>query len=310
MKKQFLRGVCWRLSVGCLLVLVVALIAACQPIQPQVTTGSTDPATATTIPEVTIEVNDTEFIIPADFPGGIVRVTLQNSGSKDLDVSFARVREGSSIDEIMKLNEDAMGNLVPLSQMVGFMISYSPLAAGASQQAIIDFKTGQFIVDATAHIEGAPEAGAPHFYGIFTAAKLVGTVEPKTDVKVEMTDFAYTMPDEVKAGKQVWEYQNTGQQWHMQFFVKPAEGMTMDEVLAALTAEGEPAGPPPFEILFAAGIPPLSAGERAWIEVILEPGTYLVGCPLPDMATMMTGGQPKSHLALGMHRLLTVTDHN
>lgn len=307
MKEQFSRRVGWWLSTGSLLLLFVALLSACQPIQPQATTGRTDPVTATTIPEVTIEVNDTAFTIPTDFPGGIVRVTVKNSGSKDLDISFARVREGSSIDEIMKLNKDTMSNLVPLSQMLGFMISYSPLAAGASQQAIIDFKTGQFIADATAHVDGAPEANAQHFYSVFTAKKLVGTVEPQTDVKVEMNDFAYTMPDEVKAGKQVWEYHNIGKQWHMQFFVKPAEGATMDEVLAALTVEGKPAGPPPFEIMFAGGIPPISEGERTWVEFTLEPGAYLVGCPLPDMATMLTGGQPKSHLAQGMHRLLTVT---
>jgi hypothetical protein len=233
-------------------------------------------------------------------------LTLKNSSSQDLDIGFGRLREGASVEEIEKLNEDPMNNMVSIMQMLSLMASFNPVAAGTSQIAIIDFKTGKFMIDASAHVEGEPTPGAPHRYGLFSATKLVGTVEPKADVTVEMTDFAFVMPDEIAAGKHLWAYQNTGKQWHMQFFLKLAPGATIDEVMTALTAEGEPSSPPPFEEVAHVGVVPLSEGERMWLEFDLAPGTYLAACPLPDVASLTAGGPPQSHLAHGMHRLLTV----
>lgn len=305
MKQPAQRRPSWPLLVSCLLLVIATVLSACQPIQPP----TADSNAGAAIPEVTITVSETEFTIPDNFPGGIVRVTVKNTSNKDLDVGFARVRTGGSVAKIKELNQDFMNNLVPLMQVVSFMPGFNPLAAGQSEQMIIDFKTGQFLLDATEHTDGPPIAEATHIYAEFTADKLVGTVEPQPDVKVEMTDFAYIMPDEVKAGKQLWEYHNTGKQWHMQFFVKPVAGATMDDVMTALMAEGEPAGPPPFEIMPSGGIAPIGEGERVWVEVDLAPGEYMVACPIPDVMAMMKGEAPKLHMALGMHRLLTVTDN-
>jgi hypothetical protein len=290
----------------CLLFISGVSLAACQPIQPGA--AMTNEAADLPIPEVLIEVNDTEFTIPTDFPGGIVRVTVQNNSSKDLDIGFARVREGSSSAEILALNQDFMNNLVPLLQKASIMMSFNPVPAGASQQAILDFKTGEFIVDATEHVEAEPDPNAAHIYGTFKADRLVGTTEPQADVKVTMQDFAFVMPDAIEAGKQLWEFTNQGNQWHMLFFVKPTPGVDMEALTAALLAEGEPAGPPPFEVVPHVGIAPISEGERVWLEFALPPGEYLVGCPIPDVASLTSGGPPVSHLQHGMHRQVTVTD--
>jgi hypothetical protein len=238
-------------------------------------------------------------------------VTVQNNSSQDLDVGLTRVRAGSSVDElIIALNEDFMSNLVPIMQKASFLYSFNPLPAGESGKVIIDFKTGGFIVDATAHTEAEPIAGAPLIYGTFNASEIVGTTEPQADVTVELADFAFIMPDEIKAGKQLWQYKNTGKQWHMIFGVTPVEGTTMADVMAALMQEGEPSGPPPFEFAEDMGIPPISAGERVWVEHDIQVGTYLMACPLPDVAAMMEGKEPMSHLHHGMHRILTVTENS
>lgn len=77
-----------------LLSIAFVVLTACQPVQaPAVQGDADDNAGAGTIPEALIEVDDTQFTIPEDFPGGIVRVTVQNNSSKDLDVSIVRVRE-------------------------------------------------------------------------------------------------------------------------------------------------------------------------------------------------------------------------
>ncbi|MCB9139930.1 MAG: hypothetical protein H6642_16425 [Caldilineaceae bacterium] len=291
--------------VACLLLLVGGLIAACQPVQPM----SDAPAameSPQTIPEVAVSVDENGFTLPENFPGGIVTVTVQNNAAIDLDVSFGRVKEGASVEEIKALYANLEENLVPLLQMLDAMPSFNPIYAGQSARITMDFRTGRFLVVANEHVEEAPPPGIQYIWGEFTADELVGTTEPQADVTVDMADFTYTMPDEIKAGEQVWEYVNTGDQWHMTALVKLAPGATMDDVMNAIMSEGEPAAPPPFEDVPNAGIAPITPGERAWITVSLEPGTYAAICPLPDMVAMMNGGEPIPHMLQGMVRQFTV----
>lgn len=293
------------------LMLLALVLAGCTGIQPVTAPTAVPEETvpeepAAEIPAVTIEVNDDGFVIPADFPGGIVEVTVQNNGSQDMDVAFARVRDGASVDEIKALYDDQMANLVPLLQLASALPSFNPVVAGGSEHAIIDFRTGQFLVAANEHVEEAPPPGTEYIFGEFTADELVGTVEPAADIKVDMHDFAYTMPDSITAGEHLWEFANIGEQWHMLFFLKLAPDATMEDVMNAIMAEGEPAGPPPFEIVNGAGLTPISEGERVWGSFSLEPGSYVVACPIPDLAAMMNGEPPLPHMAHGMVRQLTV----
>jgi hypothetical protein len=288
------------------LMLSVLVLAGCTGIQPVTAPTAVPEEPAAEIPAVTIEVNDDGFVIPDDFPGGIVAVTVQNTGSKDMDVSLARVREGASVDEIKALFADQEANLIPLLQLASAMPSFNPVVAGGSEHAIIDFRTGQFLVAANEHVDEMAPPGTEYLFGEFTADELVGTVEPAADVKVDMHDFAYTMPDSITAGEHLWEFANTGEQWHMLFFAKLGPDATMEDVMNAMMAEGEPAGPPPFEIVNGAGLAPISEGERVWLEFSLEPGSYVVACPIPDIAAMMNGGPPLPHMVHGMVRQLTV----
>jgi len=271
-----------------------------------VTTGDAE-ATAE-IPEVVIEVSENGIMLPDTVPGGIVGVTVQNSSGQDMDVSFYRLREGASVDEVKALlEEDPMGNLVPLGQLISGLASFNPVVMGQSDQVIIDFRTGDFLVIGNEHVAEEPPPGTQFIYGEFTADELVGTVEPQADVKVEFHDFDYVMPNSVAAGKQVWEYTNMGDQWHMMLVLKLAPDATMEDAMNFLMAEGEPSGPPPFEDAASnAGIAPIDPGERAWVEFSLEPGTYIAVCPLPDMAAMMNGEEPLPHMMQGMVQQFTV----
>lgn len=295
----------WRLPVAFLLVLAVFVLAGCQPAQTQSAGPTVAPPPA--IPEVTIAVNADGIVVPADFPGGIVAVTVKNTDSKDLDVGFNRIVEGHTSAEVQPLLDDFMANMDALMQMTSSMGSFNPVPAGGEMEIIIDFRTGEFIVDSTEHSDGEPVAGAPHLFAIVEAKEIVGTVEPQADVVVELHDFAYVMPDEIKAGDQLWEFKNEGEQFHMMFLVKPNAGVNMVDLMAALAAEGEPTGPPPFEFVDG-GTAPIGVGERVWVKFALEPGTYVAACPLPDMVAMMSGEQPMSHFQEGMMRTLTVTE--
>jgi hypothetical protein len=55
---------------------------------------------------------------------------------------------------------------------------------------------------------------------------------------------------------------------------------------------------------FAAVWSPMSAGERAWVQFDLAPGTYLVSCFIPDV----NSDEHAIHAALGMIQIVTVIE--
>ena len=283
-----------------LLLLVLLSLSACQPVQA--------PA-ASAIPEFTIAVSDDAVNVPEVVPGGIVRVTIQNDGSIPMDIALARVLEGSTREEVIALAQGGEETFIPLLTKASFLGSFNPVDPGSERWGYVDLRTGVFVVDAAEHVEGAPMADVPHLNASFTANEIVGTTEPTADVAVDMADFAYAMPDEIPAGPQLWEFTNSGEQWHMMFVVSLAEGAGVEDVMAFLgDPAAMPAGPPPFEFAPDAGIPPIGVGERVWLESNLAPGEYLVGCPIPDVAAIFAGEMPLSHIEHGMVKMIKVVE--
>ncbi|GIV75834.1 hypothetical protein FKZ61_000800 [Litorilinea aerophila] len=296
----------WQMVTPFLFVLVGFVLAACQTLPPP----SAPAAAAPAIPEARIEINADGIVVPADFPGGIVSVTVKNNDSQDLDVGFERLREGVTEADAAPLLEDVTTNFDALGQMLSDMGSFNPLPAGGEQDLVMDFRTGRFLIYATEHSDGPPIPGASYRFGSFAAKELVGTVEPQADVVVGLHDFAYAMPDEIKAGEQLWEFKNEGDQFHMMILVKPNPGVTLDELKTAFAAmeSGELNGPPPFEFVENGGLAPISEGERVWVKASLEPGEYVAACPLPDMEAIAAGGPPLPHYEHGMIRMFTVKE--
>ena len=283
-----------------LLLLAVLGLAGCQPVQP---------SAAAAIPEFTIEVTDDAVNVPEVVPGGIVRVTIKNNISIPMDIGLARLLEGSTPEEVIALAQGGEEAFIPLLTKASFLPSVNPVDSGAERWFYVDLRTGVFVVDAAEHVEGMPGAGAVHLNAVFTADEIVGTTEPVADVAVDMVDFAYTMPDEIPAGPQLWEFTNNGEQWHMMFVVDLQEGAGAEDVMAFMGDPAmAPAGPPPFEFAPDAGIPPIGVGERAWLEFSLAPGEYLVGCPIPDVAAIFAGEMPMSHMEHGMMKMVTVVE--
>lgn len=275
----------WRQFV---VVLAVVLLAACS------TPAAAPTATPVPIPAVTVEASDTALTVPAGVPAGIVTVTVNNSGQAPHGPLFARLNDGVTQEQFMEAlqsDESGMAAIALVTLMGGAQVQ-----PGTSGQATFDFKPGNYI---------ALDFGdGPPLLASFTVAAGIGAAPaaPAAGVNVDLIDFQFTMPEQIKAGAQTWQIENKGSQWHEMVVIKLNEGVTVQDVLAVLMSEEPPEGPPPFEqVAFWA---PMSAGERAWMDVDLPPGDYTVVCFLPDFAST----PPQSHLEHGMVRTLTVTE--
>jgi hypothetical protein len=271
----------WKIFVVMLAAAVV--VAACSA-----------PAAPVAMPEVTVEVSDAGISAPAEMPAGLVAVTVNNSTQAPTGPIFARLNEGVSQEQFMEAlmaDESGMAAIALVTLLGG-----AQAEAGESVRTVFDLKPGNHI--ALGFGEGPPQLAN------FTVAAGSGAAPaaPAAAVNAELLDFQFALPDQIKAGVQTWQIENKGGQWHEMVVVKLNEGVTADDLMAMMMSGEEPDGPPPFEqVAFWA---PMSAGERAWMDVDLPAGEYTVLCFLPDFAS----DPPTSHLEHGMVRTLTVTE--
>lgn len=260
-----------------LALLVIFVLVGCSP--------SGGEATAGDIPEIEIAATDSGLSVPESVPSGVVAFDLSDAG----DALPARLNEGVTLDQV----NEALGQPDPFAALA----LVSLLGGGSNTtdgRLIVDLKPGQHV------IVDFPEDGPPAVYP-FTAGDPSGAEAPEADIVVDLVDFNFAIPSEIESGPKVWQINNKGEQWHEMGIVKLSEGMTIDDVLAMLSSEEPPDGPPPFEeVAFWA---PNDPGETGYVTWDLPAGEYTVLCFLPDIA-----GDMSAHAAHGMYSTLTVTE--
>ncbi len=259
------------------------------------------PAEKAEIPVVTIEATDDGFKVPEVVPGGIVQVDITNSGGAPIAVGLLRMKEGHTQQELIDFKAVADANpdaFFGVFELAGFIHTVQDIAPGATTTFYTDLRTGEFILNDDTH----PERDL----AFFKAEEIVGTTVPETAATIDMVDFAYNTPDTMP-GKGLWEFINSGNQWHLAAVTTYNPDVTPEQLLALFSEES---GPPPADAPVQAigGLPPISPGERVWIEMDLTPGEYQLVCPLPDVVAMAEGDDPLPHLLHGMVRRFTVED--
>ena len=286
-----------RLWTAILATAALLALAACTPIQPPAASQPTD---APTIPELTIEVSESGFDVPDEVPGGIVSISVHNTGEQPHTASLWRIREGHTQDEIVAMNEYLKENPDDFFGVfeLGSWIHYSEnIEPGATYQYYADLGTGDFFL--------TDDSNPDLDLAFFTAPEIVGTVEPAAEVQVDMADFSYAMPATIPGGERLWEITNSGEQWHLAAIITANPDASPEEILASFGGENTP---PPADaaVQVVGGMPPMSPGERVWLAIDLAPGEYEVVCPLPDVTAFASGTAPATHLDHGMRRAFTV----
>ncbi len=278
----------WKLAVAGLL--TVGLLSACQPIQPmpEAAAPPTEEAASAEIPLVTLKVTEAGLEAPSEIPSGIVAVAVEG-GSPENMPQLARLNEGVTMEQVT----EAVAGPDPMAALA--LVSLLGSAATVDGQVIYDLQPGSYA--AVLFMPDSPPQVVP-----VTSGEPSGAVAPTADVSATLLDFSFAIPDKIATGPQVWQIENSGQQWHEMGIVKLNEGVTVEDVLAwvqqSMGPEG-PSGPPPFEEGAFWG--PMGAGQRAWVTWDIAPGEYTVICFLPDLA-----GDMSPHAAHGMVRTLVV----
>ena len=249
------------------------------------------------IPTTTITLSTEGLVAPEIIPAGWVEVTFENTAKAPLFGIMARLDDDATMDDFMGALMGMMSGdagIVPPATFTG-----APAAMpGTTQSVIYNLAAGNYVLLNVAGEE-------PQIATFVVEGEVADTdFEPEADLNVALVDFAFGLPVELPAGEQTWLIENLGEQWHELIVIPVPDGTTLEDAMSLLLAvegdtEGEGSMPE-----FAAVWSPMSAGERAWVQVDFAPGTYLVSCFIEDV----NSDEHAIHAALGMIQIVTVSE--
>ena len=261
-----------------------------------VITGAVLGQTAT-IPTATITLSTDGLVTPETIPAGWVEIALENIGEAPLFGIMARLDEDATMDDFMGALMGMMSGEVGVLPPATF-IGAPAAMPGTTQSVIYNLAAGSYVLLNVAGEE-------PQIATFVVEGEAVDIdFEPEADLTVALVDFAFGLPVELPAGEQTWLIENLGEQWHELIVIPVPDGTTLEDAMSLLMATEEEAEGEGTMPEFAAVWSPMSAGERAWVQVDLAPGTYLVSCFIEDV----NSDEHAIHAALGMLQIVTVKD--
>ena len=251
------------------------------------------------IPQITVELTGDGIVLSGDVPEGVVNVTFDNNSAGAFTPIFARFNEGVTIDDFMGAMEQDMFAALALVSLLGGV----DVQAGLETSATFDFAPGDYIL-----LDFASQS-MQHVLFTVVDAEGEGAADPEADVNVRLFDFAFSLPLELSAGEQTWLIENQGMQWHELGIARIDPTVSVEDYQALLQQMAMGAGPEGEEASSAEPVffwLPMNEGERAWVTLDLEPGTYVIACFVPDVLGELTGEPGHAHAELGMVNIITV----
>jgi plastocyanin len=293
------------LRVIAVVLLSLATVGSSAAAQEATPMAAESPLSALGYPELHVRVTDSAIEAPAETPAGLTLLTLDNQSQEETGVFLIAPPPGVPFDEFRATAEaPPPPGATPGAEeefpswFYEAILSGGPTAeAGGSGQAVIDLQPGDWAVAAEADQE-------PSLLTVTEGATPTAAEEPPADLTVEIQEYAFSIPEQVAAGPQIWKLDNIGEQPHVMYISKTPSLLTMDQVMTLLQLpEGgtpPPGMPNPEDLEDVGGLTIISSGRSAWIAPDLEPGFYVAICYIPDKETH------EVHAALGMVSIFTV----
>lgn len=270
-------------------------------------------AFAQDIQGVTVTATEDGLELPLELTAGIVTLSFDNQSEAPILPVPSRLLDDVT-QEVFLTTLESEGQLAALGLIA--MQGGTMIFPGVQYDVTYDFDAGEYAL-----INFAAEVPQISWFTVVENDSDVEQVTPEAEVVVQLMDFAFSIPAEIETGAKLWHIQNIGGQWHEMIFIPVEEGTTVEEAQAMMLpapVEGETEEPAsdsnedhgedeaPEEAPFTFMWIPMEAGEQAWMTVDLAPGTYAVGCMLPNLEEMGGEEEPHMHSDLGMVRIITV----
>ena len=254
----------------------------------------------------TLAQKDAAFTLagPDSVGSGYTSFAFSNTAAQPFTPVVARLKTDANdaavkaaLGQLMESHGEDMSAIEKIAEFVGGSAGVMP---GKGYEFGANLAPGRYVVFGF----GASEEGKPLYdlgqYRAFNVTTAPSALKaPQVDVKATLEDFKVVLPSTVKAGKQMWEVTNGGQETHHLMLMRLKDGKTLSDAEAFFKApDPSQAGEPPFED--AGGLETISHGRSAFVNFDLAPGEYIAMCFLPSAK------EHAPHFALGMMTGLSV----
>lgn len=258
---------------------------------------------------IVFNATETTLEIPEQLGAGFHYFALGTDGMKTYNLDLFRLHDGVTLEMLEParnaIDEAYINGGDPAAAIngvlgLGDIVLNIERNAGAEQQLFgITLEEGDYAVGSSYE----DETTTKYVYKTFeVVASNAPAAAPQVDQTIQLVDFAFAFPADLKAGEQTWEVVNNGKQVHHLIILKVKEGKTLEDVQAyAETEEGEE----PTEEAFGEYVGIMSPGRSVYHSVTLVPGLYVAICLMPDHGA---DGDGAPHIAHGMMQSFTVSE--
>lgn len=260
-------------------------------------------------PELRFQLTDERIVAPEQINAGRTLVIEEVEGNHAGHAFMLRVPDDVPDDElaaVLTADATAAEETPAWFFQAHFVGNGDRAMADRPAMAVVDLKPGRYVI-------GDPYR-APSDYALVevVAAGADEANEPVTpDVAIDLFEMDYTIPNNLVAGSQVWEVENTGAMLHEIAIIPVPYGVSDSEVEDAIMAVGDAAffgaeitpdqlaalhglgfewmG---WELELAGGVGVLSPQSVSWAQLDLDAGTYAAICFIPgpdDLPHFVTG---------------------
>jgi hypothetical protein len=247
---------------------------------------------------VTITATDYAFAAPDTIPAGLTTLRMLNQG-RELHQAVVLGASGNT----KSWSELEAGLKMEGPPPAWLTVPAGPGVVGEGDSSVVTarLEPGNYLVVC---FIPSPDGQMHVMKGMFrrlvvapaSAASAVAT-DPRTDVVVTLSDYAFALSAPLTAGTRSIRVENAGPQLHELSIERLVPGKTLADVQRWMAAgmKGEPPTQP------VGGYAGPDVGKTGWLTVTLTPGKYLLTCYVPDAKD----GKP--HVAHGMVQEITVS---
>lgn len=246
---------------------------------------------------ITVRATDYKFEAPATVPAGTITLTMKNDGREMHHLWLVQLQRGKTYEDFVKaMNEWTDPHMPSWAVDVGGPNTVSP---GRSSSATLTLDAGRYVmVCYVPSPDGRPHVMRGMVKPLQVVASKAATAnagamqagEPKADVTITLTDYAFQLSTPITPGTHVIRVENMATQSHELVLGRLEPGKTMAQALAWLETGQKGAAP----ITTLGGASGLARGRYQFITATFEPGTYVLLCFIPDV------NDAKPHTAHGM----------
>jgi uncharacterized cupredoxin-like copper-binding protein len=281
-----------------LAVLAGLALASCRSDKPPAAAGAADSAlapVASAAPSaVTVITTDYSFDAPAELPAGLTTFHLVNKGPGIHHIQLAKLDEGKTADDFMT----ALKAGGPPPKWITMEGGPNPAEMGDTSSTTVALEPGNYVMLCfVPDPDGVPHVAKGMVRPLKVTAGAGGSAaEPEADVVMKLVDYDFELSKPIPAGRHTIRVENAGPQEHEVVIVKLDSGK---EALDFAKWGEKMTGKPPGTL--HGGVSGIMAGDKAFVEVDLAPGTYGLICFVPDSK------DGKGHYVHGMAKTVTVS---